>query len=135
MIRLLEWSWEAWVVPWGGWNGGGWNVSAFRTVAILVGDVVNGVDHAVRTGVRVGSLHDLGFSRGSWVLQEATLIGTDSVAGLIAVDVRAVWVGFVHLVQDHGTSFRATEWDWSNRKRANLSGGSSDDSNEYDHLQ
>lgn len=109
-------------------------MGAFRTIAILVGDVVDGVDYAIWTGVRVRSLHDLSLSRSSRVLQEATLIGTDTVASFITVDVRAVWVGFVNLIQDHGTSFRATEWNRPNRERTNLGRGSSDGSNEHNYL-
>lgn len=126
-------TWEAWVVR----PGCGRNVGTLSAVSVLVGDVVDGVDHSVWAGVRVRSLHDLGLSRGSGVLQEATLLGTDSVAGFVAVDVRTVRVGLVHLVQDDGSSLRASVRNRSqrHRKRANLGGCGSDDSGEDNHLQ
>lgn len=110
-------------------------MGAFRTIAILVGDVVDGIDDAIRAGVRVGALHDLSFSGSSRVLQKASLVCPNAVAGFVTIHVRAIRVGFVNLVQDHGPGFRATtEWDRSDRDRANLGGGGSDGSNEHDYL-
>ena len=78
------------------------------TVSVLVGNVVDGVDDTVRSGVGVRALHHLCLAGRARVLQEAALIGPDAVASLVAVDVRAVRVRFVHLVQDNGARLGTT---------------------------
>ena len=81
----------------GGHRGGDGQVVAGGAVAVLVGDPVDGVEDAVRAGVREGALlGGHGTLLGLDVLDGALLGGGDAVLGLVAARRTAQdWVGLV----------------------------------------
>jgi hypothetical protein len=64
-------------------------MSALGSETVFVGDVCDGVDDAIGTGVRVAALHDLSLSVGAWVLEESLLVRSDSIRRLVAANEKA----------------------------------------------
>lgn len=67
-------------------------MGALGPETVLVGDVVDGVDDAVGTGVRVRALGDLDLVLAAGVLQVSLLLGVDAVAGRVAAGAEQVLV-------------------------------------------
>lgn len=67
-------------------------MGALSPETVLVGDVVDGVDDAVGTGVGVRALGDLDLVLAAGVLQVSLLLGVDAVAGRVAAGAEQVLV-------------------------------------------